>query len=274
MPVSSDLTYNYGVDSLTYTDAGEGPITILLIHGFGGDRTVWEHQINYLSKYYRLIAPNLPGVHCQPLPMHHSETPTLFNYVEVLHELMHHLSIDTYYIMGHSMGGYIGLAFADYYVNHVKGLGLIHSSAFEDSEAKKASRIKVAEFIETFGTRRYLETAVANLYAKSYEKAHPEIIQDRIDMVSDISPKAMIQFTMAMKNRKPYTALLSQKRIPIWMIVGKEDLAIPFEDSKAQLDLLPQKNVLVLDHVGHMGMLESPDQVNEAIHKFIQHTIK
>ena len=172
------------------------------------------------------------------------------------------------------MGGYISLAYADYYVNHVQGVGLIHSSSFEDSEAKKESRNKVAEFIETFGTRRYLETAVANLYGAVFKKEYPEIIQNRMDSVSDISPIAMIQFTMAMKNRKAFTSLLSQKRIPIWMIVGKADLAIPFEDSKAQLDLLPPENVLVLDHVGHMGMLEAPDEVSQAIHEFVQQAIK
>jgi pimeloyl-ACP methyl ester carboxylesterase len=68
-----------------------------------------------------------------------------------MHELMHSLHIDKYYVIGHSMGGYIGLAFADYYVNHVIGLGLVHSTSFEDSPAKKESRLKVAEFIQEYG---------------------------------------------------------------------------------------------------------------------------
>jgi pimeloyl-ACP methyl ester carboxylesterase len=266
--------YHYGIDQLAYFDSGKGnQPTVLLIHGFGEDYRIWDAQIEYLSQYYRVIAPNLPGVHCKPLNIHHSQLPQINMYVEVMHELMHHLHIEQYYVMGHSMGGYIGLAFADYYTNHVMGLGLIHSTTYADSDAKKASRMKVAEFLEEYGTLKYLETATANLFANTFKEKHPGTIQTVIDSASDISKEAMIQFVMAMRNRRAHTHMLSQNRIPIWMIVGKEDIAVPFEDSQAQIELLAQKNVLILEQVGHMGMLEATDQVNQAMHQFIQDAI-
>lgn len=261
--------YNYGVDALSYIDQGDGPITLLLIHGFGEDNQVWQAQINYLSKQYRVIAPNLPGVHCKPLPIHHSEQPTIQHYVQILHALMHHLDIEQYYIMGHSMGGYIGLAFADYYTNHVLGLGLIHSTSFADSDAKKASRLKVAEFLTEWGTQKYLETATPNLFGPAFKQAHPDQIQNLMDSARDISPQAMIQFVMAMRNRKAYTHLLTQQHIPIWMIIGDADIAVPVEDALQQAQLLPEKNVIVLNGVGHMGMLEATEQVNKGIEGFI-----
>ena len=267
--------YDYGEDQLAYFDEGgndaiNGKTTLLLIHGFGEDHCIWKNQIDFLSKYYRVIAPNLPGVHCKPLTIHHSHVPSINNYVEVLHALMHHLHIEKYYLIGHSMGGYIGLAFADYYVNHVIGLGLVHSTTYEDSAAKKESRLKIAEFIQEHGTRKFLETATQNLFGNVFKKAHPDKIQDVMDSVSDVSPEAMIQFVMAMRNRKAHTHLLSQKRIPIWMIAGEEDLAVPIEDSLQQIQLLPQNNVMVLANVAHMGMLEATEQVNNALLGFIQ----
>ena len=261
--------YNYGVDRLSYIDQGTGPTTVLLIHGFGEDHQVWSNQIEFLSKYYRVIAPNLPGVHCKPLPLHPSQIPTINNYVQILHDLMHHLNIEQYYIMGHSMGGYIGLAFADYYINHVIGLGLIHSTTYADSAAKKASRIKVAEFLKEFGTSKYLETATQNLFGPAFKSSHPDKIQDIIDSTSDISSEAMIQFVLAMQNRQAFTHLLTQKQIPIWMIIGDADIAIPIEDSLAQAELLPPNNVIVLNGIGHMGMLEATEQVNQGIQRFI-----
>ena len=266
--------YHYGVDELAYFDTGKGnQTTLLFIHGFGEDHCIWKAQIQYLSQYYRIIAPNLPGVHCKPLSIHHSQAPQINMYVEIMHELMHHLNIEQYYVMGHSMGGYIGLAFADYYTNHVMGLGLIHSTTYADLDAKKASRLKVAEFLEEHGTLKYLETATANLFSNQFKEEHPDQIQTVIDSASDISKEAMIQFVMAMRNRRAHSHLLTQKRIPIWMIVGKEDIAVPFEDSQAQIELLPKKNVLILEQVGHMGMLEATDKVNLAIHHFIQDAI-
>lgn len=267
--------YDFGEDQLAYFDEGNSEVTkgnppILLIHGFGEDHCIWKHQIKFLSKHCRVIAPNLPGVHCKPLHIHHSHAPSLRNYVEVLHELMHSLHIEKYYILGHSMGGYIGLAFADYYVNHVVGLGLVHSTTFEDSPAKKESRLKIAEFLLEHGTQKFLETATQNLFGNAFKQAHPEQIQDVIDSACDISPEAMVQFVMAMRNRKAHTHLLTQKRIPIWMIVGEEDIAVPIEDSLQQTQLLPPNNVMILKQVGHMGMLEATEEVNKALLGFIQ----
>ena len=165
--------YNYGIDELAYYDQGKGEQTILLIHGFGEDHAIWKNQIEFLSSHYRVIAPNLPGVHCKPLALHHSQAPNIRMYVEVLHELMHHLHIEQYYIVGHSMGGYIGLSFADYYVNHVQGLLLFHSTTYEDNEAKKTSRMKVAEFIQEWGVSKYLETATPNLFGDAFKKTNP-----------------------------------------------------------------------------------------------------
>ena len=266
--------YDYGEDQLAYFDEGahldNKKTTLLLIHGFGEDHCIWKRQIEFLAQYYRVIAPNLPGVHCKPLTIHHTEAASIGRYVEVMHELMHSLHIEKYYVLGHSMGGYIGLAFADYYVNHVIGLGLIHSTTFEDSPAKQESRLKVAEFIQEHGTRKFLETSTQNLFANAFKQAHPDQIQDVMDSVSDISVEAMIQFVMAMRNRRSHQHMLTENRIPIWMIVGEDDIAVPIEDSLQQTQLLPANNVIVLKQVGHMGMLEATEQVNNALLGFIQ----
>ena len=264
--------YNYGIDELAYFDEGKGRQTILLIHGFGEDNTVWKNQIVFLSAHYRIIAPNLPGVQCNPLAIHHSQAPSIRMYVEVLHELMHHLGIEQYFIVGHSMGGYIGLSFADYYINHVQGLLLLHSTTYEDNEAKKMSRMKVAEFIQEWGVSKYLETATPNLFGDAFKKTNPETIQDVIDGGLGTSQEAMIQFVFAMRNRKAMTHLLQQSNMPVWMIAGIADLAVTIQDSLEQIKLLPSSNSLVLENVGHMGMFEATDQVNEFIHQCIQTT--
>ena len=262
--------YNYGIDQLTFFDEGKGDQTILLIHGFGEDHCIWKNQIEFLSTYYRVIAPNLPGVHCKPLALHHSQAPNIRMYVEVLHELMHHLNIEQYYIIGHSMGGYIGLSYADYYVNHVQGLLLLHSTTFEDNDAKKTSRMKVAEFIQEWGVSKYLETATPNLFGDAFKKSNPAAILDVMYSGLGISQEAMIQFVFAMRNRKSMTHLLHQNTIPVWMIAGEADLAVTIQDSLEQIKFLPSSNSLVLKDVGHMGMLEATNQVNQFIHKCIQ----
>ena len=262
--------YNYGIDELAYYDQGKGEQTILLIHGFGEDHAIWKNQIEFLSSHYRVIAPNLPGVHCKPLALHHSQVPNIRMYVEVLHDLMHHLNIDKYFIVGHSMGGYIGLSFADDYIYHVQGLLLLHSTTYEDNEAKKSSRMKVAEFIQEWGVAKFLETATPNLFGDAFKRTNPGIVQDVIESGLNIGQEAMIQFVFAMRNRKAMTHLLQQSNLPVWMIAGDADLAVPIQDSLEQIKLLPSSNSLVLENVGHMGMFEATNQVNEFIHQCIQ----
>ena len=262
--------YNYGIDELAYFDEGKGEQTLLLIHGFGEDNTIWKNQIDFLSTYYRIIAPNIPGVNCKPLVLHHSQAPSISMYVEVLHDLMHHLHIEHYYIVGHSMGGYIGLSFADDYVNHLQGLMLLHSTTYEDNEVKKMSRMKVAEFIQEWGVSKYLETATPNLFGDAFKKTNPGTIQNLIESGLGIGQEAMIQFVFAMRNRKAMTHLLQQSNLPVWMIAGDADLAVPIQDSLEQIKLLPSSNSLVLENVGHRGMFEATDQVNEFIHQCIQ----
>lgn len=273
MPNTINLSqhqYNYGIDQLSYFDTGSGNKTVLLIHGFGEDHSVWKNQIVFLATNFRVIAPNLPGVHCKPLAIHHSQAPSIGMYVEVLHHLMHHLGIEQYYIVGHSMGGYIGLSFVALYAHQVQGLLLLHSTTYEDNDAKKASRMKVAEFIQEWGVSKYLETAASNLFGEVFKQTNPGAIQDTIESALAISEEAMIQFVFAMRNRKALTHLLEQTKLPIGMIAGDADLAIPIQDSLAQIKLLPLANCLVLKNVGHMGMLEATDEVNQFIQQFIQ----
>ena len=130
--------------------------------------------------------------------------------------------------------------------------------------------MKVAEFIEAWGVSKYLESATPNLFSNEFKKKNPGIIQDIIDSGTDISKEAMIQFVFAMRNRKSFTHLLQGSSIPVWILAGEEDLAVPIQDSLEQIKLLPSTNSLVLEGVGHMGMLEATSQVNQFIQQFIE----
>jgi pimeloyl-ACP methyl ester carboxylesterase len=129
--------------------------------------------------------------------------------------------------------------------------------------------MKVAEFIQEWGVSKYLETATPNLFGDAFKKANPGVIQNVIDSGLGISQEAMIQFVFAMRNRKAMTHLLQQNNMPVWMIVGEADLAVTIQDSLEQIKLLPSSNSLVLENVGHMGMFEATDLVNQFIKKML-----
>ena len=127
-------TFKKGI--VAFSDNGKGKVVVLL-HGYLGSKELWKGTIENLAKSYRVIAIDLPGhglTHC-------------FGYVHSMElmarcvkKVMDSLRLKKYVIIGHSMGGYAALAFAELFPENLRGLGLIHSTALADSEEKKKDR--------------------------------------------------------------------------------------------------------------------------------------
>ena len=113
-------------------DIGTGPV-VLLLHGFAEDGTTWDNLAGPLSAHCRLIIPNLPA------------SSSMEDLAATIASLLDHLGIDKCIMIGHSMGGYITLAFAEKYPDRLTAFGLFHSTAYPDNEEKKAVRRKSIE---------------------------------------------------------------------------------------------------------------------------------
>ena len=141
---------------ISYRVIGEGN-PVMLVHGFGEDGTVWNNQVDFLKDKFRIIIPDLPGSGKSEL----IENSSLEDMAEVLHQIIHEEDIDHCVMIGHSMGGYITLAFAEMYWNHLTAFGLFHSSAYADSKEKITTRQKGIEFINEHGAFAFLKTLPA-----------------------------------------------------------------------------------------------------------------
>ncbi|HTG56780.1 MAG TPA: alpha/beta fold hydrolase, partial [Niabella sp.] len=118
---------------ISYLAGGEGNAVVLL-HGFGVDSSAWVEQINYLQKSYRVIAPDLPGIGVSEL----TSNVSMEGVAAIVKEILEAEEIEQAAVIGHSLGGYIALAFAEKYPELLSGLGLFHSTAIADNDEKKA----------------------------------------------------------------------------------------------------------------------------------------
>lgn len=150
---------------ITFSDTGKGRAVVLL-HGFLGSQQIWEQTISNLSKSYRVIAIDLPG---------HGGSDC-FGYVHSMELLaksvkavMDSLRLKKYVIVGHSMGGYAGLAFADLFPDNLKGLCLFHSSAYADSDDKKRDRTRSIRVVKA-NHHIYTTEVIKNLFATKNAK--------------------------------------------------------------------------------------------------------
>lgn len=250
---------------ITFSDTGKGRAVVLL-HGFLGSQQIWEQTISNLSKSYRVIAIDLPG---------HGGSDC-FGYVHSMELLaksvkavMDSLRLKKYVIVGHSMGGYAGLAFADLFPDNLKGLCLFHSSAYADSDDKKRDRTRSIRVVKA-NHHIYTTEVIKNLFATKNAKYLKSEISFAQKIAAKISKRSIIASLEGMKDRPNRDIILGMVHYPIMMVVGELDNVLPYQQLIEQSDLIKNKHLLYLEHDGHMGFLESPKQTHKALRKFLR----
>jgi pimeloyl-ACP methyl ester carboxylesterase len=264
--------FQYFNTSISYRIEGEGE-PIVLIHGFGEDSTVWNSQVEYLKDKFRVITPDIPGSGKSSMLEGLSQAVTLGDYAVCLQALILHEHIDECFIFGHSMGGYITLAFVELYPNLVKGFGLIHSIAYPDNEEKKQNRQRGIEMMEEYGAHAFLKTVIPTLYSPGFKEQHPEQVQQHIDDAAQFSKEACQQYYTAMMRRPDRQLALKNSKVPVLLVAGTEDVAAPLNDVLEQAKLPAISYIHVLDGVGHMGMIEAPDKINQYLEEFVSQLV-
>ena len=259
------LLYNGKI--ITYHIYGSGK-PVFLVHGFGEDGTVWNNQVDFLKNKFKLIVPDLAGSGNSEM----IDDMSMEGMAEVIHSIIHEEDLDKATILGHSMGGYITLALAEKYWNHVDGFGLIHSTAFADSEEKKAVRHKGIEFILKHGAFEFIKTATPNLFSEEFKDKQPAFIGEYISSLNNFLPGALVKYYKAMIQRPDRTAILKNTTVPVLFIMGKYDNAIPVNDGLKQCHLPGKVYFHILKHSGHMGMLEETEKTNQILIGFLRAT--
>ena len=257
----------YGSSNISYSVTGTGK-PVVLLHGFGEDAHVWDEQVSFLQQYYSLIIPDLPGSGSSPLLI--KENISIEDYADSIHALLVHEQTGPCTMLGHSMGGYITFAFAKKYASQLNAFGLIHSTAFADSEEKKKTREKGIAFIEQNGAHAFLKTSIPGLFGDRFKEEHPEKVARLIDDAAQFSDEALIQYYRAMITRPDSTAVLKDNPLPVLFIAGTEDKAAPVADMVQQAHLPLRSDIHILQGAGHMGMWEETTAVNGFIQAFIE----
>lgn len=251
--------------SLSYRIAGEGE-PVLLIHGFAEDSTIWDGVIAGLRKEYKLIAPDLAGSGRSTGSLDNLSMDVL---AEHMNAILEKEKIESCFMIGHSMGGYITMAFAERYPHKLKGLGLFHSTAFPDTEEKKMVRDKNIEFIKKYGAAKFIEQAVPTLFSGYTKKNHSEFIDEMITRYSNFSAISLVAYTEAMRDRPDRSDVLKKIQQPVLLIIGEEDTAVPIEHSLRLCKLAEFAYIYIGAHSGHLGMLEEPEYCLRAIRDFL-----
>ena len=256
----------YKNSNVSYKIIGNGQ-RVVLLHGFAEDSTMWRYQIDFLKGHFRLFVPDIPG---SGLSSYNEQLSTVEDYAEVIKAILDNEKISSCILIGHSLGGYITLAFAEKYPHFVKAFGLFHSTAFADSEDKKQIRLKAIDFIKTNGAYTFIKNTTPNLFAASFKTNNPEQIEALIKQRKNFTPEALIQYYQAMIARPERVAILKNSAVPVLFIIGEQDNAVPLQSSLQQCHLPSQSYITILANSAHMGMWEEKAKANKALQDFLQ----
>lgn len=253
----------YKNTKISYSDTGKGT-AIVLLHGFLENKTMWQDFIPELSLKNRIITIDLLG---------HGETECL-GYVhsmednaDVVHEVLSNLRIRKAVFVGHSMGGYVALAFAELFPESIKALVLLNSTSRADSDERKANRDRAIVAVKQ-NYASFIRMSIANLFSED----NREKLIDEIEKVKTEALKTPLQGIVAslegMKIRKDREVLLHLTPYPKLLILGEKDPVLNLVETKEQIENTTVQLVTFPD--GHMSTIENKKELLKVLSLFFK----
>ncbi len=248
--------------NLHYTIQGSGS-AIVLLHGFLENISMWKEIIPHLVKKHRVICIDLLG---------HGLTGNL-GYIHTMEEqakmvefVLNYLKLRKYIFIGHSMGGYIALAYAELFPKNIKKLCLMNSSAQPDDNEKRKNRDRAIRAVK-HSPKTFVKLAIPNLFSEANKTNFAKEIELITQEALKTSPQGIIAAMEGMKIRNDRTSILNSSDFPILMIISKLDPALEYQDLIDQT-----KNTLVLIQEfpdGHMSHVENKNELIDTLIKFV-----
>ncbi len=190
---------------------------------------------------------------------------------DMVKEIMDIEGIGKTVIAGHSMGGYIGFAFADKYPDRLSGLSLIHSTPLADDDEKKKTRLQSIDIIRKGAKKTFISQMIPNLFSDAFKQSHPEIVKEQVDQSMKMEGDSMINFYNAMIRRRDRSNVLMKAVFPIQWIAGINDNLISYKKISELCYRSDINFVSFYNNCGHMSMFEAPGQLITDLQKFIHY---
>lgn len=253
-----------GVD-ISYTLLGQGK-PVMLIHGLCEDRKIWEYHGTVLAENYRVIIPDLPGYGASaPFP---DADFSLEKMSDALFTLADQEELNSFAVVGHSMGGYTGLAMAGKYPERIQSLSLFHSTARADSDEKKKNRERSINIF-----RQNRELFFRELFKNLF---HPERLTEFLPQVDqllqdskNIHEDTLKGTLLALRDRKDRFDFLKTYTGHLSYFIGRHDNVLPAETLTEEARILGAQ-IHISEASGHMGFYESPEETTRYLSGFLE----
>ncbi|HAO06726.1 MAG TPA: alpha/beta hydrolase [Chryseobacterium sp.] len=253
---------------LNFERKGNGKETLVLLHGFMENLSIWSDMEPHLSDNFSLLKIDLPG-HGQSEII--AEVQTMELMAEEVKKVLDHENITKIHLFGHSMGGYVSLAFAEKHPEYLKSLTLFFSTYFPDDAEKKEQRIKSYRIIKD-AFAHYARAGVPNLFNPNEKDILEGKIETALEVALSTNNLGALASVKGMVERTDKKHIMENLEAKILVLAGKHDNAVKTETMIKHLPDRTNIKSYILD-CGHNGHWEKPKICAEIINTELLHNM-
>ncbi len=246
---------NFQNKNISYSIQGSG-VSLVFLHGYLEYKEIWSDFIKYFIPSYQVLCIDLPG---HGASQSVDSVHTMKQMAEIVKLILDRNGIKKTFIVGHSMGGYVALSFANYFSKSLYALILFSSSSLNDSTEKKLARNRDINLIKEGKKEMVIDNNIPNMFASNNLVRFDALIDEIKNKVKKMSDAAIIASLEGMKQRLNYKTLLQSPPVPLLFVAGALDNLIQIDVSERQIKDTTNVVFKVLTHSGHMGYLEEEE---------------
>jgi pimeloyl-ACP methyl ester carboxylesterase len=257
--------FKYNGKNFHYVQTGNGE-TIVLVHGYLESSEIWSQFAGRLSKNFRVILIDLPGHGLSDID---DQSNSMESMASLIKKLIDDLGIEKIFLTGHSLGGYVALAFLELFPERLSGYCLFHSQPFADTPETIEKRQREIKIVEAGKKDIMYPENIARMFGEENLEKFPEAVERSRVIASRISAEGIISVLKGMIARPHRVGFMEEGWVPCLWILGSGDRYIPCEEILKKVCLPLNAMVVVLENSGHMGFVEEEDRAVDVITRFV-----
>lgn len=253
--------------TVSYTDSGTvNDTSIIFIHGFPLNKSIWKNQVEALKETYRVITYDIRG---------HGNTNngieefSIDLFVNDLIGLMDALKIDKTILCGLSMGGYIALKAIEDHPKRFNALILSDTNCTADPPETIIHRKRTIEIIKIGTIGKYADESLKKLFATGSFATNAVVVESVREMIVNTTKQSLCSTLLALSERAETCSKLNEINVPALILVGSEDQITPPEAAGFMHKKIKGSILHIIDNAGHLSNLEQPIEFNDQLKKFL-----
>ena len=258
------------IGGTVYETEGDGP-PVVLVHGLGLTRAMWDGQWPALTRRFRVVRYDLLGHGDSDKPR---KGYSLARFADQTAEVMDGLGFDRAALVGFSLGGMIVRAFALAHPEGVAALAILNS-AYDRSEEERAAVLARVEQAARDGPAATVEAALKRWFTAGYAAAHPEVLDRVRGWILGNDPEIYpLAYRVLAEGDRELAERVAAIRAPTLVMTGGEDRGNSPDMARRLAAVIPGARCEIVPGLRHMGLAEDPEAFNRPLLAFLDKALR